>query len=143
MSEEVHIHLHIDGLDGLLAALLDRRFHQILSNSERLLEMGTSLSAQLDAATASIKADVANVSTEVTSLLAGLTPGSTITQAQVDALTGIDTALKAIPAAPSTGTTHTPQDTTDTTLNGVAKANGTIRNNFFLPNFNPALPETS
>lgn len=102
MSEEIHVHLHFHGLDGLLAiALADRHLlHRILTNTERLTEMGTSLSEQLDAATAAIKADVQAVSAEVTKLLAGLTPGSTITQAQVDALTAIDASLKAIPPAP-------------------------------------------
>jgi hypothetical protein len=61
--------------------------------------MSQSLSAQLDAATQAIRDDVAAVSAEVSKLLAGVTPGSTITQAQVDALTAIDTSLKAIPAA--------------------------------------------
>ena len=61
--------------------------------------MSQSLSAQLDAATQAIRDDVAAVSAEVTKLLAGVTPGSTITQAQVDALTAIDTSLKAIPAS--------------------------------------------
>lgn len=102
MSDEVNVHLHFHGLDGLLAiALADRQFlRQILTNTERLLQMSGTLSEQLDAATAAIKADVQAVSDEVTKLLAGLTPGTTITQAQVDALTAIDASLKAIPPAP-------------------------------------------
>ncbi len=62
--------------------------------------MSATLSEQLDAATAAIKADVAGVSAEVTKLLGELTPGSTVTQAQVDALNAIDASLKAIPPAP-------------------------------------------
>lgn len=73
----------------------------ILANTERLLTMSQTLSQQLDAATQAIRDDVAAVSAEVTALLAGVTPGSTITQAQVDALTAIDASLKAIPAAPT------------------------------------------
>jgi hypothetical protein len=66
--------------------------------------MSGSLSAQLDAVTQAIRDDVAAVSAEVSQLLAGVTPGSTITQAQVDALTAIDASLKAIPAANPTPT---------------------------------------
>lgn len=62
--------------------------------------MGTTLSEQLDAATAAIQADVANVAAEVTKLLGELTPGATITQSQIDALIAIDASLKAIPPAP-------------------------------------------
>ena len=61
--------------------------------------MSGSLSAQLDAVTQAIRDDVAAVSAEVSQLLAGVTTGSTVTQAQVDALTAIDQSLKAIPAA--------------------------------------------
>lgn len=101
MSEhaEVHIHLHLP--PELVALLSDRHLlHEILRNTERLIQMSGTLSEQLDAATAAIQADVAAVSAEVSKLLAGVTPGSTITQAQVDALTAIDASLKAIPAAP-------------------------------------------
>lgn len=98
-AERIDIHLHIDGpinihTDG--AGVLQ----QILHNTEELIMSGTTLSEQLDAATAAIQADVAAVSAEVTKLLAGVTPGSTITQAQIDALIAIDASLKAIPPAP-------------------------------------------
>jgi hypothetical protein len=66
--------------------------------------MSGSLSDQLDAVTQAIRDDVAAVSAEVSQLLAGVTPGATITQAQVDALTAIDQSLKAIPAANPTPT---------------------------------------
>ncbi len=64
--------------------------------------MSGSLTDQLNAAIAAIQADVAAVAAEVSQLLAGMTTGDQITQAQVDALTAIDTSLKAIPpVAPS------------------------------------------
>jgi len=63
--------------------------------------MSESLSQKLDDVSAAIEADVAAVSAEVAQLLAGMQPGSTVTQAQIDRLTAIDTALKAIPPAPS------------------------------------------
>ena len=74
--------------------------HRIITLLEELKAMSGTLSEQLDAATAAIQADVAAVAAEVTKLLGELTPGSTITQAQVDALTAIDASLKAIPPAP-------------------------------------------
>jgi hypothetical protein len=63
--------------------------------------MSGSLSDQLNAVTAAISAEVDTVSAEVAQLLAGLTPGATIQQSQVDALTAISDRLKAIPAAPT------------------------------------------
>lgn len=75
------------------------RHHQA-ENQKELLMSGQTLSQQLDAAIAAIQADVAAVSAEVSKLLSEVVPGSTITQAQVDALTAIDTSLKAIPPAP-------------------------------------------
>lgn len=62
--------------------------------------MGTTISQKLDTVSAAIEADVGVVSTEITKLLGELTPGATVTQAQVDRLTVIDAALKAIPPAP-------------------------------------------
>ncbi len=61
--------------------------------------MSGSLTDQLNAAIAAIQADVAAVAAEVSQLLAGMTTGDQITQAQVDALTAIDASLKAIPPA--------------------------------------------
>jgi hypothetical protein len=97
--ERIDVHLHIAGLAEILGPLLGIA-GRVLQNTERLIQMSQSLSQQIDAATAAIQADVAAVSAEVSALLAGVKPGSTITQAQVDALTAIDTSLKAIPAAP-------------------------------------------
>ncbi len=81
-----------------LTALLRQ---SVASIRQEIKAMSTSLSAQLDAATQAIRDDVAAVSAEVTALLATVTPGDTITQAQVDALNAIDASLKAIPPAPS------------------------------------------
>ena len=89
----------IDVLKAATARPNDPRIDAILHNTERLITMSQTLSQQLDAATQAIRDDVAAVSAEVTALLAGVTPGSTITQAQVDALTAIDQSLKAIPVA--------------------------------------------
>ncbi len=63
--------------------------------------MSGTLTEQLDAATAAIRADVAAVAAEVATLLAGMNTGDQITQQQVDALTAIDASLKAIPPAPA------------------------------------------
>lgn len=74
----------------------DDRFNRI---SREIAQMSQSLSDRLDAATAAIETDVAAVSAEVSQLLAGMTPGSTITEAQVARVEAIDAALKAIPPA--------------------------------------------
>lgn len=88
---------------GLSAPNLAPVLTAIATLSQKVDHMSQTLSEQLDAATAAIQADVAAVSAEVTALLASVTPGSMITQAQVDALTAIDASLKAIPpATPST-----------------------------------------
>lgn len=69
--------------------------------TQEIRTMSGTLSEQLDAATAAIQADVAAVAAEVATLLAGMTPGDAITQAQVDALNAIDASLKAIPPVPA------------------------------------------
>ena len=148
--EDHHVHLHVDfsGLEGIVAALVDRsRLHHIVTLLEELKAMSGTLADQLTAALASISADVDTVSTEVTALLAQLSGqvGQPVTQAMVDAATGIDARLKAIPPAPTGGgTTHMTADPNDSTPNGSLKADGvTVRNAFDLPGFNPALPETT
>ena len=90
---------HHDSLEQRIAAMLDAALKPILTALQELKHMSQTLSQQLDAATQAIRDDVAAVSAEVTALLAEVTPGSTITQAQVDALTAIDASLKAIPPA--------------------------------------------
>jgi hypothetical protein len=68
--------------------------------------MSTTISGEIDAATASLQADLATLTTGVTHLeaelaaaIAGVTPGSTITQAQVDALTAVHTSFAALAAS--------------------------------------------
>ena len=64
--------------------------------------------ASLVTTTGNIETEVTTVATEVSDLIGRLSPGSTITQADVDALTSISTrlqaasaALQAIPAEPA------------------------------------------
>jgi len=68
--------------------------------------MSTTLSGQIDAETATITADAAALNTALATIqteLAGLTPGSTVTQAQVDAL---HAAVAQLGAAVSTAQTE-------------------------------------
>lgn len=149
---EVHIHLHLP--PELTAALADRHLlHEILRNTERLITMGETNQATVDAANAAmqasldaIQADIAAITTELQGAIPS--PGAVPTQASLDTLNAnvarlqaVKTALDALVVPPTV--THTPEDTTDTTANGSARADGSIRNNFFLPNFNPANPETT
>lgn len=110
-----------DALEDLGLRLIDARRDQFGHIIEELHKMSQSVSAQIDAATAeilkdnaSIKADIATVAGNVTALSATiadlqaqLTAGTTVTQAQADALTAAasdaDTtaaALHAIAAPP-------------------------------------------
>ena len=78
---------------------LDDYFVQL---KQEIHNVGTSLSAQLDAVEASLAADVTALSTDVTNLLNEILaaqPGSAITQTQINALTAIDAKLKALDAA--------------------------------------------
>jgi hypothetical protein len=79
------------GTTAILAAIANLR--------TELITMSGTLSDKLDAATTAIETDVATVASEVSQLLSSMTPGSQITQAQIDRLTAIDTAMKAIPPA--------------------------------------------
>jgi hypothetical protein len=82
--------------------------------------MSTTISGEIDAATASLQADLATLTTDVTHLetelaaaLAGVTPGSTVTQAQVDALTAVHTSFAALAASiPQVAPTPTPEPPT-------------------------------
>jgi hypothetical protein len=85
--------------DDSIAGRLDRILESLSNLHLELHRMSQTLSQQLDAATTAIETDVAAVATEVSQLLASMTPGSQVTQAQVDRLTAIDTAMKAIPPA--------------------------------------------
>ena len=113
------------GMFEMICTVLDRvrkhgedfeRIHTALTELKQEIQaVSNSLSAQLDAATIAINTklsqlstDISGVGTEVSTLLANFTPGDTITQAQVDALTAIgstidtiDAAVKAIPPIPS------------------------------------------
>jgi hypothetical protein len=53
--------------------------------------MGTTLSGQLDTVTQTLAADMGGLATDLTTIAGELTPGSTITQAQVDALNAVAT----------------------------------------------------
>ena len=105
MSDDIHVHIHLEGLDGIIAAALaDRQIlREILHNTERLISMSASLADQLTAALADISTAVDGVSTEVSALLALLQGqgGQPVTQTMVDAANSIDARLKAIPPAPA------------------------------------------
>ena len=93
----------------LLIMGLDKKLDKI---TLELRTMSENLSTQLDAALASVNsaldalsADVSSIASEVTALVAGMTPGSTITQAQIDAanalaarVSALDTQAKSIVA---------------------------------------------
>jgi len=98
MTLDIHLYHHLDPTPAP-----DPRIDQVLGLLNAIqLEikiMSQSLSAQLDAATAAVETDVAAVAAEVSALLASMTPGNQITQAQVARVTAIDAAMKAIPPA--------------------------------------------
>ncbi len=95
----VSLQHHIDICFAALQRHQDDRFDALHKQMKELKTMSGTLAEQLTAATVAIRQDVANVSAEVTQLLASMTPGTTITQQMVDDLTAIDTSLKAIPPA--------------------------------------------
>lgn len=85
------IYLNLSGLSDLFG--LGAR---ILRKLERLTEMSQTLAEQLAAAQADtaakldgIATDVTEIGADVDNLLAGMTPGSQVTQAMVDAATSI------------------------------------------------------
>lgn len=92
MSQEIHIHLHIEGLDGLIAALADRHIlREILSNTERLIEMSQTNQAAIDAANTALQTALDKVQTDVTAIAAELAanipaPGAVPTPASITAL---------------------------------------------------------
>ena len=113
------------GMFEMICTVLDRvrkhgedfeRIHTALTElKQEIQNVSTTLSSQLDAVTASLNAsltqlsvDISSVAAEVSTLVGELTPGSTLTQAQIDALTAINTGIdtldasvKAIPLLPS------------------------------------------
>jgi hypothetical protein len=60
--------------------------------------MSQSLSQQIDAVTAALKADMDDISAKVDQILASLQPGSMVTQAQVDALNALKASADAVAA---------------------------------------------
>lgn len=100
LTVELHvsgpIHLHVRGVDG-------DTLRQILTNTERLLTMSGTLAEQLAAAQAAtaasldaIATDVTEIGADVDQLLAGMQPGTTITQEMVDAATAISSRVGAV-----------------------------------------------
>jgi len=88
--------------------------------SLEILTMSTTLSGQLDADTAALQSDLANLTSGITSLeqqlaaaVAGLSPGSTITQAQVDGLGAIHSSFAALAASIPAAAPATPPAATD------------------------------
>ena len=77
---------------------IDHRFARL---SEEIAQVSMSLSDQFNAAITKVNADIDALSTEVQTLLAGMTPGEPLTQAMVDSVTGIAARLEAIPTLPA------------------------------------------
>lgn len=135
-----------------------KAFHEL---KQEIQNMGTSLSAQLTAAQAETSAaldgiatDVSEIAADVDLLLQGTNPGDPVTQAMVDAMTsirdravaaksGLDAVNAKVPAGGGTTPVHTAQDTSDTTLNGQPRPDGSRRNNFFMDGFDATQPETT
>lgn len=104
-SEHLKVDLHIDGpihlhLKGTADAGV---LQQILANTQEIIVMSGTLADQLAAAQAATAASLDAISTDVTeigadvdSLLATMTPGTTITQAMVDNATSISTRVSAV-----------------------------------------------
>lgn len=148
-TRRIDVHVHIAGL-AEIGSLILTGFNEI---KQEIRMSGSTLSAQVDAGNAATAVALDSIQTDVTAIAAELaagvpTAGSTISQAQVDTMNANIARLQAVKTAldglvvPAT-VTHTPEDTTDLTPNGSARADGSIRNNFFMPNFNPANPETT
>jgi hypothetical protein len=83
----------------------NRQFSWPSAIFRRSYETGTTISGQLDADTTELQGDLATLTTDIASLqaqlsaaLATVTPGSTITEAQVDALTAVHTGFAALAA---------------------------------------------
>ena len=100
-----------------------------------LRTMSTTISGELDADTTLLQGDLATLTTGITSLetqlataLAGVTPGSTVTQAQVDGLTAVHTSFAALAASiPQPAPAATISGGTDTTTvsGGASTSSGT------------------
>lgn len=160
--DTVHHRVTLDlaGLEPIVTAILAQRpvLQQIVNLLQELKIMSQTVSQQLDAGLAAIgtaldelSTDLTAIAAEVTTLVAGITPGSTTTQAQADSanalaarVTALDTAAKAVVAQAPGTSTHVAADPNETAANGSLMNDGTtIRNNFSLPNFNPNASETA
>lgn len=150
----IHHHIHVEGLEAIVTALADHHVRHIVTLLQEIKSMSQSAQDTLDANNAAMTAALDAIQADVTAIASELqaaTPpvGSVVSQATVDANTAIVSRLQAVKSAldglavPASGTTHTAEDTSDTTPNGSTRADGSVRNNFFLPNFNPANPETT
>jgi hypothetical protein len=102
MSEEVQVHIHLHLPPELATMLSDRQLlRDILRSTERLIVMSQTLSEQVDAANAALSAGLDSIQTDVTAIAAELQAavppaGSTISQAQVDALNAQVTRVRAV-----------------------------------------------
>lgn len=115
-APETHVHVHLHDLLSPVVHWLERIFR----NTERLIQMSGTLAEQLAAAQAetsaaldAIAVDVTEIGADVDTLLAGMTPGTTITPELVaagnairDRVAGIKSGLDAVNAkVPNTPTT--------------------------------------
>lgn len=60
--------------------------------------MSQTLSQQIDAVTAGLRADMEDIAAKIDTILTSMPPGSQVTQEQVDALAAIKTGLDAVAA---------------------------------------------
>lgn len=139
----------IAALTAATARTNDQRIDAILANTERLLTMSGSISAQIDDAAARDEAAMAKLSADLGKIADELkatapAPGTTVTQAQADRHTAIATALEAAAAAADalvtapTSPASVVFNAADPTPNGSTMADGTtIRNT---PGADPANP---
>ena len=119
MSDDIHVHLHLDGLDGLLAIALSDR-HLLREILDKLTSMETKMS-QMDDDITALQASVASENTVIASavtlmngisaqitgavnaaLAAGATPAQL--QAMTDLKTAVDTNQAALAAAVTANT---------------------------------------
>jgi hypothetical protein len=70
---------------------------------KELQKMSSTLESQLQTLTANIAADAAAVKADLDMILATFTPGATLTQADIDALTAVSNSMDALKAAADAG----------------------------------------
>lgn len=144
----------------------DPRLDMLVTFTQRIFELSNSAAeaiAALTAKVASIDDQFPGVRTDLTDTLAAFKAqgAAPIDFSGIDAATAslgtfqtgltemsaeLAAAKAAAPPPPPPSETqpaHTAQDTTDQTANGIAREDGTIRNNFFLPEFDGTKPETT